>query len=174
MRVPIVLCFLQTWAQRLSRSSPRKAKLFAIIRPDIAYFGQKDAQQAAVIRRMVKDLFWPMEIVVCPTVREADGLAMSSRNVYLSDAQRRQARSLSAALFGARDQIQSGQRDVAGLVADIRRSIEAAGPSTIEYIEIVDAEDLTPLQAIRGRCLVALAVRIGATRLIDNVLVDAG
>jgi len=150
------------------------AKLFNIVQPDVAYFGQKDAQQAVIIRRMVRDLLWPMKIVVCPTVREADGLAMSSRNVYLSDTQRRQALSLSAALFEARDQILAGQRDVAQLVADMRRRIEAAGPCTIDYIEIVDAEDLTPLGEARGECLAALAVRIGDTRLIDNVVVDAG
>jgi len=150
------------------------AKFFNIVQPDAAYFGQKDAQQAAVIRRMVKDLLWPIEIVVCPTVREADGLALSSRNVYLSKAQRQQAVSLSAALLRARDQILAGQCDVARLVARMREMIEAAGPCTIDYIEIVDAEDLTPLSRACGRCLVALAVRIGDTRLIDNVVVDAG
>lgn len=150
------------------------AKLFNIVQPDAAYFGQKDAQQAAVIRRMVKDLLWPIEIVVCPTVREADGLALSSRNVYLSKAQRQQAVSLSVALLRARDQILAGQCDVARLVARMREMIEAAGPCTIDYIEIVDAEDLTPLSRACGRCLVALAVRIGDTRLIDNVVVDAG
>lgn len=150
------------------------AKLFNIVQPDAAYFGQKDAQQAAVIRRMVKDLLWPIEIVVCPTVREADGLALSSRNVYLSKAQRQQAVSLSVALLRARDQILAGQCDVARLVARMREMIEAAGPCTIDYIEIVDAEDLTPLSTACGRCLVALAVRIGDTRLIDNVVVDAG
>ncbi len=150
------------------------AKLFNIVQPDAAYFGQKDAQQAAVIRRMVKDLLWPIEIVVCPTVREADGLALSSRNVYLSKAQRQQAVSLSVALLRARDQILAGQCHVARLVARMREMIEAAGPCTIDYIEIVDAEDLTPLSRACGRCLVALAVRIGDTRLIDNVVVDAG
>ncbi len=150
------------------------AKLFNIVQPDVAYFGQKDAQQAIVLRRMVKDLLWPIEMVVCPTVREPDGLAMSSRNAYLSPAERRQALSLSAALFRARQEILAGQKDVAALVAGMRQYIESAGPCSIDYIEIVDAEDLTPLTAARGRCLVALAVRIGGTRLIDNVVVDAG
>lgn len=150
------------------------AKLFNIVQPDAAYFGQKDAQQAIVLRRMVKDLLWPIEMVVCPTIREPDGLAMSSRNAYLSPAERRQALSLSAALFRARDEILAGQRDVAALVAGIRQRIESAGPCRIDYVEIVDAEELTPLTTARGRCLLALAVRIGGTRLIDNVVVDAG
>lgn len=150
------------------------AKLFNIVQPDVAYFGQKDAQQATVLRRMAKDLLWPIEIVVCPTVREPDGLAMSSRNAYLSPEQRRQALSLSAALFRARDEILAGQRDVAVLVASIRQRIESAGQCIIDYIEIVDAEELTSMKTARGRCLVALAVRIGRTRLIDNVVVDAG
>ncbi len=150
------------------------AKLFNIVQPDVAYFGQKDAQQATVIRRMVNDLLWPLQIVVCPTVREADGLAMSSRNAYLSPADRRQALSLSASLFWARDQILAGRRVVPDLAAEMRRRIEAAGPCSIDYVEIVDADELTPLEVVRGRCLVAVAVRIGGTRLIDNVVVDAG
>jgi pantoate--beta-alanine ligase len=150
------------------------AKLFNIVQPDAAFFGQKDAQQVAVIRRMVRDLLWPLEIVVCPTVREADGLAMSSRNVYLSPAQRQQALSLSAALFWARDQILAARREVSGLVADMRKRIEAAGPCSIDYLEVVDAEDLTALETAVGLCLIAVAVRIGTTRLIDNVVVDAG
>lgn len=150
------------------------AKLFNIVQPDAAYFGQKDAQQAIVLRRMVKDLLWPIEMVVCPTIREPDGLAMSSRNAYLSPAERRQALSLSAALFRARDEILGGQKDVAALVAGIRQRIESAGPCRIDYVEIVDAEELTPLTTVRGKCLLALAVRIGGTRLIDNVVVDAG
>ena len=149
-------------------------KLFNIVQPDAAYFGQKDAQQATVLRRMVTDLLWPIEIVVCPTVREPDGLALSSRNAYLSPAERRQALSLSAALFRARDEILAGQKDVAALVAAMRERIESAGPCGIDYVEIVDADELTPLATARGRCLVALAVRIGGTRLIDNVVVDAG
>jgi pantoate--beta-alanine ligase len=148
------------------------AKLFNIVQPDAAFFGQKDAQQAAVIRRMVRDLCWPIEIVVCPTVREADGLAMSSRNVYLSPAERVQARSLSAALDWAREQVRAGQRDARELVREMRRRIEAAGPCSIDYIEIVDADELTPEAVVEGRCLAALAVRIGKTRLIDNVVLE--
>ncbi len=150
------------------------AKLFNIVQPDRAYFGQKDAQQAAVIRQMVRDLNWPIEVVVCPTVREADGLAMSSRNAYLSPEQRRQALCLSQALNWAKGRIEAGQRDVSKLTAAMREQIEAAGPCEIDYIEVVDAETLEPKASVQGQCLVALAVRIGPARLIDNVLVDAG
>jgi pantoate--beta-alanine ligase len=150
------------------------AKLFNIVQPDRAYFGQKDAQQAAVIRQMVRDLDWPVEVVVCPTVREPDGLAMSSRNAYLSPEQRRQAVSLSAALVWARTRIEGGERDVAKLVAGMREQIESAGPCQIDYLEVVDADTLEPKPGAAGRCLVALAVRIGGARLIDNVVVDAG
>ncbi len=150
------------------------AKLFNIVQPDAAYFGQKDAQQAVVIRRMVTDLLWPIEIVVCPTVREPDGLALSSRNAYLSPQARTQARSLFATLDWARGQIESGRRDVAPLLREMRERIEAAGRCSIDYLELVDADELTPKQVARGRCLIALAVRIGPARLIDNVVVDAG
>lgn len=148
------------------------AKLFNIVQPDTAYFGQKDAQQAAVIRRMVRDLFFPVEIVVCPTVREPDGLAMSSRNAYLSPQERVQARSLSAALRWAQEQVRAGRRDGPELIREMRRRIEAAGPCFIDYIEIVDPEDLRPKAVVEGPCLIALAVRIGNTRLIDNVMVE--
>ncbi len=149
------------------------AKLFNIVQPDRAYFGQKDAQQAVVIRRMVRDLTWPLEIVVCPTVREADGLAMSSRNAYLSPGERRQATSLHAALLWGKEQIQAGERRVMKLTAGMRGRVEAAGPCWIDYIELVDAETLEPLSTAAGACLLALAVRIGSTRLIDNMPVDA-
>lgn len=148
------------------------AKLFNIVQPDAAYFGQKDAQQAVVIRKMVRDLDFPIDIVVCPTVRERDGLAMSSRNAYLSPEQRQQALSLSGALDWARDQIQDGQRGVPMLLEGMRARIEAAGPCTIDYIDVVDAEELTPLHQIEHKCLIALAVRIGQTRLIDNIVVE--
>lgn len=148
------------------------AKLFNMVRPDAAYFGQKDAQQAAVIRKMTRDLRFPIEIVVCPTVREPDGLALSSRNAYLSAAERQQALSLSAALHWAEAAIRSGQRDVAILQAGMRERITSAGPCTIDYIEIVDADELRPRPRVAGRCLIALAVRIGKARLIDNTVVE--
>jgi len=149
------------------------AKLFNIVQPDVAYFGQKDAQQAIVIQRMTRDLRWPIEIVVCPTVREADGLALSSRNRYLTAQQRKQATCLSTTLNWAKDQIEAGQHDTAALLAEMQRKIEVAGPCTIDYIEIVDAANLAPQPSAEGPCLIALAVRIGKSRLIDNLLVDA-
>jgi len=150
------------------------AILFNIIQPDVAYFGQKDAQQAAVIRRMVRDLRWPIRIVVCPTIREPDGLAMSSRNNYLTPQQRQQAVCLFHALDEARQRITSGERDTAKLVAGMRKTIESAGPCEIDYIEIVDEGNLAPRAVVEGRCLLALAVHIGQSRLIDNLVVDVG
>lgn len=148
------------------------AKLFNIVQPDAAYFGRKDAQQAVVIGKMLRDLCWPIELVICPTVREPDGLAMSSRNAYLTADQRRQALSLSAALNEAASAILSGQREVPSLTAMMRRRIEAAGPCEIDYVEIVDALDLSPKTRAEGHCLLAVAVRIGPSRLIDNITVD--
>ena len=148
------------------------AKLLNIVQPDAAYFGQKDAQQAAVIRKMVANLFIPTQIVVCPTVREPDGLAMSSRNAYLSPEQRTQAACLNAALDHAAARIDAGHTDPAELTAQIRHTIESAGPCTIDYISIVDPKTLDALTAITDQALIALAVRIGPARLIDNRLVN--
>jgi pantoate--beta-alanine ligase len=148
------------------------AKLFNAVQPDLAFFGQKDAQQVVVIRRMARDLLWPLEIVVCPTVREPDGLAMSSRNMYLSPTDRQQALSLSRSLNWAREQIAAGHREVAELVAEMRRRIESAGPCSIDYVEIVDADELAPKDRVSGKCLIALAVRIGPARLIDNIVIE--
>jgi pantoate--beta-alanine ligase len=148
-------------------------KLFNILPADAAFFGEKDFQQLMVIRRMVRDLNIPIEIVGCPTVRETDGLAMSSRNAYLSPDHRRQATSLSRAMFAAHDCIAQGERNVAALVAELRKTILSDGPANIDYIEIVDAESLEPLSAVDRPARICLAVRIGATRLIDNVAVDA-
>lgn len=155
------------------------AKLFNIVQPDVAYFGQKDAQQAVVIRRMVEDLDFPVEIVVCPTVREPDGLALSSRNRYLSPPQRRQATCLYRALRKAEDLIRGGQTDSRAVFAAMRELILSAGPAdlprpTIEYIEVVDPEEMTPVPRITGPVLVALAVRIGPARLIDNMVFSPG
>ncbi|MHC4443841.1 MAG: pantoate--beta-alanine ligase [Planctomycetota bacterium] len=149
-------------------------KLFNVVQPDIAYFGQKDAQQAAVIKRMVQDLLWPTKIVVCPTVREADGLAMSSRNQYLSPQERKQATCLYQTLDWGRKEIVAGERNVADLVARMRQRIEDAGSCRIDYIEIVDVDELTPKSTAEGKCLIGLAVWIGPSRLIDNIIVDAG
>jgi len=149
------------------------ALLFNIVQPAVSYFGQKDAQQAAVIKRMVCDLTLPIELFVCPTVRESDGLAMSSRNAYLDPEQRAQATCLYKALTYARDQIEVGHRNVSALIQAIRHIVESAGPCSVDYIEIVDPDTMKPKTTAKGKCLVALAVRIGNARLIDNVLVDA-
>ena len=145
------------------------AKLFNILPADLAFFGEKDYQQMVVIRRMVRDLNIPIEIVPCSTVREADGLAMSSRNAYLSDEERKQAASLSRALFAARERIQAGERDAARITGAIRREILAAGPVDIEYVDIVNADTLEVVKSVDRPVRICLAVRIGPCRLIDNV-----
>jgi pantoate--beta-alanine ligase len=145
------------------------AKLFMVLPADRAFFGEKDYQQLVVIRRMVRNLMIPIEIVPCPTVREPDGLAMSSRNAYLSPDERIQAASLSRALFAAVDQLQAGERRAARLTDRVRNAILAAGPATIEYVDVVDAETLEVLPVIDRPARLCLAVRIGACRLIDNI-----
>ncbi|UCF35225.1 MAG: pantoate--beta-alanine ligase [Phycisphaerales bacterium] len=147
-------------------------KLFNILPADVAFFGEKDYQQLMVIKRMVRDLDVPIEIVGCPIVREPDGLAMSSRNVYLSEEERKQAGCLSRSLFDAVRHVRSGERNCAELTRRIRQQIEMAGPSTIDYIEIVDAETLEPLATVDRLARICLAVRIGPARLIDNIGVD--
>jgi pantoate--beta-alanine ligase len=147
-------------------------KLFNIVQPDVAYFGQKDAQQLAVIRRMTRDLDLPVEIVGCPTVREADGLAVSSRNAYLDESQRVQATCLYRALAEAKARIDSGETKPAVVVDAMRQIIDDAGPAVIDYISVVDPESMQPVRRIERPVLVALAVRIGSTRLIDNLQVD--
>ncbi|MHC4951712.1 MAG: pantoate--beta-alanine ligase, partial [Planctomycetota bacterium] len=147
------------------------AKLFNIVGADIAYFGQKDAQQAAVIRRMVKDLTLPLQIRVCPIVRETDGLALSSRNRYLSADERKRALCLYKALTACRDQVAEGIHDVNSLIAIMKAIIERDG-GRIEYISIVDTGTLQPLSRIEKKALVALAVHIGDTRLIDNIIIN--
>jgi pantoate--beta-alanine ligase len=149
------------------------AKLFNILPADVAFFGEKDYQQLVVIEQMVRDLNIPIEIVRCPTIREADGLAMSSRNAYLSLEERQQAASLSRALFAAVDQIAAGLRDVDAVIAGIRQTILGAGPADIEYIDIVDAGTLENLETVDRTARICLAVEIGSCRLIDNVGVDA-
>ncbi|MCG3129296.1 MAG: Pantothenate synthetase [Phycisphaerae bacterium] len=144
-------------------------KLFNVLSPDAAFFGEKDFQQLQVVRRVVRDLNLPVDIVPCPTVRDADGVALSSRNAYLTPPQRVQARSLSAALFSAKNRIACGVSDVSVLIADMRRQILAAGPAQIEYLEIVDPDTLKPVVRADRPVRIALAVRIGACRLIDNV-----
>lgn len=146
-------------------------KLFNIVQPHLAAFGQKDAQQVVVIERMVQDLNLPVEIVVGPTLREPDGLAMSSRNVYLSPTERQQATALYHALTLAERMLRDGERDSTPIISAMKSLIqrEVAAP-VIEYIEIVDRATLHALQPVAGDIIVALAVRIGKTRLIDNFM----
>ncbi len=149
------------------------AKLFNIIQPDVAYFAQKDAQQLAIICRMVEELNFPIEICKCPTVREADGLAMSSRNAYLTGELRRQATCLIHALQEARRLFEAGTREVGAITEAMAELIRREAPKcVIDYISIVDNELLQPLQTIDRPSLIALAVKIGTTRLIDNIVVD--
>ena len=149
------------------------AKFFNIVLPDVAFFGQKDAQQAVVIRRMVRDLNMPLEIVVCPTVREPDGLAMSSRNQYLTAEQRGQAATIYRALAHAEDQIRRGIRDAHTVAAGVIGILRQVPGVEIQYVSIVDAESLQAADPVSGKVLIAVAVRIGSTRLIDNIVVDA-
>jgi len=149
------------------------AKLCNIIMPDKAYFGEKDYQQLKAVEQMVRDLNMPLSIMPCPTVREDDGLAVSSRNAYLTPAQRQQASSLSAALRSAAKSIATGRRDASKLIPEIERGILASGPAAIDYVSIVDAETLAPLATVDRPSRICVAVRIGACRLIDNVAVDA-
>jgi pantoate--beta-alanine ligase len=148
-------------------------KLFNIVQPHLAAFGQKDAQQVVVIERMVRDLNMPVEIVIGPTKRESDGLAMSSRNVYLSPAERLQATALYHALLLAERMIRDSECDPAKIMQEMKALIlrEVASP-VIEYVEIVDRMTLHPLSTITGEVIIALAVRIGKTRLIDNFMLS--
>jgi pantoate--beta-alanine ligase len=143
------------------------AKLFNMVGPDVAYFGQKDAQQAVMIRQFVRDLDFPLRIVVCPTVREPDGLALSSRNVHLSPADRARATSLHRALQAIEAAIDGGERDPAAAIAIGRKELAQAEIEP-DYLEIVSAETLAPVTVIEGELLVLIAARVGHTRLIDN------
>ena len=147
------------------------SKLFNIVRPDFAYFGQKDAQQAVVIKRMVQDLNMPLEIRVCPIVREKDGLAMSSRNQYLTKEERKKALCLHASLQKCRELIEAGERNAATLRTAMQGVYELPEVA-VEYIEIVDPETLQGLSELRTLSLVAVAAKVGSTRLIDNMIID--
>lgn len=148
-------------------------KLLNIVHPDRAYFGQKDAQQAILIRQMVNDLNMDSEIIICPTVREKDGLAMSSRNVYLSDQERKSAVILHESLQKAQYLVQEGGiRDTETIVSTITKMIRKIQNITIEYVSIVAEDSLKEVMWINGRVLCVLAVKIGNTRLIDNMIID--
>jgi pantoate--beta-alanine ligase len=147
-------------------------KLFEIVQPRFAYFGRKDAQQARLIRQMSTDLNLDTSVVVCPIVREADGLALSSRNVYLKGEDRRAAAALSQSLATVRDEIAKGERDVSRLLAALRRVLALDPRVALDYAEIVDNETLEPIASLRGTCYILLAAKMGDTRLIDNALIE--
>ena len=147
-------------------------KLLNMVGPDAAYFGQKDAQQALVIRKLVRDLDIPVRIEVCPTVRDPDGLAMSSRNAYLSPDERRRALALSRALRAAEERVAGGVRDAGAVLAAARAELDAAGVEP-EYLELRSADDLSPVERVNGSTLLAVAARVGRARLIDNVVLEA-
>ena len=147
------------------------SKLFHIVEPDAAFFGQKDAAQVAIIRRMVRDLNLQVEIVTCPIVREADGLALSSRNAYLSADQRTQALVLHRSLMRVSELVKSGERDATRLAAAGRREISAESSVRLDYLAIVNPDTLDPLVDVSQGALVAVAAYVGTTRLIDNVLI---
>ena len=146
-------------------------KLFNIVCPDTAYFGQKDLQQAIIIKRMANDLNMPVKIKVMPTIREKDGLALSSRNVYLNEKERKDATVLYEALKKAKDLIKNGDTDTQSIIGQMRWTINERGIIKIDYISIVDLDNLEPIKKITNNSLIALAVWVGRTRLIDNIVI---
>lgn len=148
------------------------SKLFNIVTPDRAYFGQKDAQQLAVIRRMVRDLNFGIEIVGCPIIREADGLAKSSRNTYLNEEERKAALVLSKAVKLGSEMAESGEKSADAIVAAMKKVIEAEPMAKIDYVQAVDAVSVEPVSEMKPPVLVAMAVYIGKTRLIDNFIYE--
>ena len=146
-------------------------KLFNIVRPDRAYFGEKDAQQLATIRRFVRDLNFGIEIVPCPIVREADGLAKSSRNTYLNPAERQAALILSKSLKLGKEAIENGEKDAKKVIEIIKANLATEPLARIDYVEVVDFENIQRVDTISGETLVAIAVYIGKTRLIDNFII---
>jgi pantoate--beta-alanine ligase len=147
-------------------------KLFEIVQPRLAYFGRKDAQQCRIIQQMAADLNLDTEIVVSPIVRESDGLALSSRNAYLSADDRRAATALHRSLEAVKAEISAGERDAALLIATARRGLDSEPGVKTDYVEIVDAGSLEPATVLRNRCLVLIAAHVGKTRLIDNALIE--
>jgi pantoate--beta-alanine ligase len=150
------------------------AKLFHLVQPDVATFGRKDIQQATLVRQMVRDLDWPLEIVVVPTVREPDGLALSSRNAYLGAADRRRAVVLSAALDAAHQAFQGGERAAAAIEQRVRRTLEREPTVAVEYVAVADPTTLAPVDPVTAETVVAVAARLGGTRLIDNIVLGTG
>jgi pantoate--beta-alanine ligase len=148
-------------------------KLLNMVGPDAAYFGQKDAQQALVIQKLVRDLNMPVRIEVCPTIRETDGLAMSSRNAYLNAEERKRALALSRALRAAEQAVDRGEIGSAAVLAAARQELDEAGIEP-EYLELRSATDLTPAERVNGSTLLAVAARVGRARLIDNTMLKGG
>ena len=148
-------------------------KLFNMVGPDVAFFGQKDAQQALVIRKLVRDLDLPVRIEVCPTVRDPDGLALSSRNTYLAPDERERAVALSRALRAAEARVAGGDVDARSVLAAARGELEAAGIEP-DYVELRSAADLSPVERVNGSALLAVAARVGRARLIDNTILRGG
>ncbi|MFL5895987.1 MAG: pantoate--beta-alanine ligase [Thermoleophilaceae bacterium] len=144
-------------------------KLFNMVAPDVAYFGQKDAQQALVVLKLVRDLDFPVRIEVCPTIREEDGLALSSRNAYLGPEERERAAALSRAMRAAERTVELGETDAAAVLQAARGELDAAGIEP-EYLELRSANDLTPAERVNGATLLAVAARVGRARLIDNTI----
>ncbi len=147
-------------------------KLLELVQPQKVFFGRKDAQQARIIRQLARDLYLDSEIVVCPIVREADGLAMSSRNAYLNPAERRAATILFRALDTARASILRGERDALRVVSLMRDTLRTEPLASQDYVELVDEDTLEPVTRLRGKCLALLAARVGSTHLIDNLLIE--
>jgi pantoate--beta-alanine ligase len=148
-------------------------KLFNMVAPDVAYFGQKDAQQALVLRKLVRDMDIPVRVEVCPTVREPDGLALSSRNAYLSREERGRARALSRALHAAEERVAAGELAAEAVLDAARAELDAAGVEP-EYLELRSAHDLSPVQRVNGTTLLAVAAQVGRARLIDNTMLNGG
>lgn len=148
------------------------AKLFNVVEPDIAFFGQKDAAQVAVLKRMVRELNFPVEVEVCPIVRESDGLALSSRNAYLTADERRMALVLHASLQRAQKLFHDGERDAPKIVSEAKKAFVLQPAVRLDYFEIVDPDTLEPISTINNRSLVAVAAFVGSTRLIDNILLE--
>jgi pantoate--beta-alanine ligase len=144
------------------------------VEPDVACFGRKDVQQIVLVRQMVRDLDWPIELAVVPTVREPDGLALSSRNAYLDPEQRRRATALSGALHEAHVAFRGGERSAKAIEARMRRLLESFPEVQLEYIAVAEPEALSPVAEVQATTIVALAARVGPTRLIDNIILGEG
>lgn len=150
------------------------AKLFHLVQPDVAVFGRKDVQQSVLIRQMVRDLDWPLDLVVVPTVREADGLALSSRNAYLAPDDRRRALVLSGALRAAHEAFARGERSAAALGEAARRVLDREPSVSVDYLAVVEPTALAPVDTVDAATVLAVAARIGGTRLIDNIVLGEG